>query len=156
VAKSRRPKKMYSGRCYEIVYENGDPTRRFYLKGYQQGKKLWVIIEEGEKKAKTVAKADLMPVDAIYQAKEIDPHVLGRSNVDDVAKWMWKQFQATGFLDQADIARFIANEFGQEFVYETERFNLGIDPRVLAAFKKLHGGIAWYRSKKGQGYWQSR
>jgi hypothetical protein len=67
----------------------------------------------------------------------------------DVAKWMIDTIDREHFLDQEDAVTMIADKFGDEWVYQNENGNLGIDRRVLSTFRKLHGGrIEWDKGDK--------
>ena len=55
-------------------------------------------------------------------------------------------------LYQNEVVYEIQTQFGDEFVYDNQNSNLGIDKRVLAEFRKLtEGKVVWSR---GERYWR--
>ncbi|WP_199858184.1 hypothetical protein [Limnothrix sp. PR1529] len=72
----------------------------------------------------------------------------------DVAEWMLKQIEGKGEIYQGDVVWEIQAEFGGEFVYENENFNLAISPAVLKEFRKITADtVVWSR---GERMWRKR
>ncbi len=73
----------------------------------------------------------------------------------DVATFMLKRLnEEDGVLYQEDIVSDIRERYGDEFVYDNENGNPGIDRKVLSEFRKLtQGKVVWSR---GEQYWKFR
>src|ERR1051326_1027495 len=111
MAKNKLPKTMYAGRCYEITYANGDPTRAFFVVDIRDGGETWQILEQGNAQAIVEGMDELFPKEVDHSAAEIDPHQLGRHNVEDVAQWMWAEIQQKQELEQEVAAIHIRDHF---------------------------------------------
>jgi hypothetical protein len=72
----------------------------------------------------------------------------------NVAEWMLRQLNDKGYIYQEDIVWEIQAQFGDEFVYENENFNLAISPNVLKEFRKItEDTVVWSR---GERMWRKR
>jgi hypothetical protein len=75
------------------------------------------------------------------------------TTASEVAQWMLEQL-AQSELYQYDAVAEIAQRFGEEFVYQNDNGNLGIDRKVLSAFRRLsENTVVWVRSDR---YWRLR
>src|SRR5580698_10379289 len=108
------------GRCYKATNQDGSVQNFVVLEAPPR----LVVICEGQ------TTRTIFQIQPGMAVQEIDPHSMGRNSADDVAQWMWSTFQRDQFLDQQDAAVHIAQHFGNEFVYTTERRNLGISRSV--------------------------
>ena len=73
---------------------------------------------------------------------------------EQVAAWMLAELQRTDYLYQETIVYEIDSKFGPGFTQANQNGNLGIDRKVLAAFKKITGdSVIWER---GQRLWRKR
>lgn len=71
------------------------------------------------------------------------------TTAQDVANWMFEQFQNTNWLYQESIVYKIKNEFGANFVYMNANGNYGISKEVLKHFRALTEGKAiWERAER--------
>ncbi|MFC0213994.1 DUF6953 family protein [Paenibacillus chartarius] len=83
-----------------------------------------------------------------YPADDAGP---GRASADEptageIAEWMVGELKSAGILRQEDAVRYIAEHFGEQFIYVNENGNRSIGKEVKKAFRKLHGGrAAWER-----------
>lgn len=67
----------------------------------------------------------------------------------DIARYMIDQIDERQHVYQAEMVDEIELKFGSEWVYENENGNMAISPKVLAEFRKLHGGrIEWDKYDK--------
>ena len=151
MAKNKKQPRLVAGICYRVNHDD-DPQRSFLLLDQKDGGETWVIIEQGENDPKDVELDDIWPRGS--QLERIDPHEIGRRSADDAAEWLWNTIKKDKSLEQEVAASHIQDEFGIEFVYETEIGNIGIDRRVLYRFKKLHDGAVEYFTEGGYGYWE--
>ena len=63
-----------------------------------------------------------------------------------IAQWMLTRLEASAPLYQADAARQIESEFGEEFTYLNDNGNPAIDKRILKAFRSITGDtVVWDR-----------
>lgn len=71
----------------------------------------------------------------------VTPEHAAQQMLDDLTRFGW--------LDQDMAAMNINIAFGGEFTYYNDNFNLAIDKKVLAAFRKLTGdSVVWERGKR--------
>jgi hypothetical protein len=62
-----------------------------------------------------------------------------------VAEWMTEQLKVYGQLVQSLTAMDILNQFGEEFIHETDLENLSIDSQVRKKFHALNPDIIYER-----------
>lgn len=67
---------------------------------------------------------------------------------EDVARWMVQRIRSTNGAAQIDIADELLEEFGSEFVDETDAGNLSINGRVRSLLQTIDPGIEWVRSER--------
>ena len=74
---------------------------------------------------------------------------------EQIAEWMVEELERRGqYLYQQVVASEIAERFGEEFTYVNQNGNLAIDPRVLAAFRRItEDTVVWER---GERMWRKR
>ncbi|MFE1596109.1 DUF6953 family protein [Nocardia sp. NPDC058705] len=67
----------------------------------------------------------------------------------EIAQWMINTITSRQYEYQQVIVSDIEELFGREWVYENDNGNPAISPKVLAEFRKLHGGsIEWNKSER--------
>ena len=68
------------------------------------------------------------------------------SKAAEIAEWMLAEVKERGILRQEDVVQYIADHFGEQYLYTNENGNQSIDKEVKKLFKKLHRGkAAWDR-----------
>ncbi len=73
---------------------------------------------------------------------------------EQIAEWMVEELERGQYLYQQVVASEIAERFGEEFTYVNQNGNLAIDPRVLAAFRRItEDTVVWER---GERMWRKR
>ncbi len=71
------------------------------------------------------------------------------ATAEDVASWMYDQFNATHRIYQESIVYKIKSQVGIEFVHRNANGNFGISKEVLKHFRKLTEGQAiWERGSR--------
>lgn len=68
------------------------------------------------------------------------------TKVQEIAEWMLHEVKEVGILPQDKAVAYIAQNYGEQYLYSNENGNQSIDKAVKKLFKKLHGGrAAWDR-----------
>lgn len=67
--------------------------------------------------------------------------------VEEIAEWMMRQFADGRFLYQHAVVRHVREDYDAgTFLYRNKNGNPALNPEILKAFKRLHGGRAkWNR-----------
>lgn len=66
-----------------------------------------------------------------------------------VAQWMLEKLQQQKSLKQSSAAHQIRTQWGEQYVYKNRQRNWGINPDVLAEFRKLTPeNVVWSRSSQ--------
>ncbi len=70
-------------------------------------------------------------------------------SVRDVAEWMLARVKEDGFLPQHIAAAMIQRDFGEDFVYRTNKHSIGITQAVRTEFQKISGDdVVWERGER--------
>jgi hypothetical protein len=71
------------------------------------------------------------------------------ATASEVAHWMVDLVMAQGHAYHEELVGELENHFGSEWSCVNENGTRAVDPKVLQAFRKLHGGsIEWHRAER--------